>query len=96
MRTLLESQGRDPDSIRDIVDVGAATGLSSLALLETFPGARGITALDLSPHFLAVGSYLQERRHQQQQVCGGGGDDQKCNQMNNLSSLLIIFFKHPK
>ena len=63
MLSLLDKLGKAPDSILDVVDIGAATGLSSLALLEALPGARQIDALDLSPHFLAVGRYLQQQRH---------------------------------
>ena len=36
-------------------------GLSSLELLRAFPGSR-VTALDLSPHFVAVGKYEQQQR----------------------------------
>lgn len=39
----------------------SATGLSSLALLEAFPGAS-VTGVDLSPYFLAVGRYEQRER----------------------------------
>ena len=45
------------------MDVGCATGLSSLELLRAFPGAA-VTGVDLSPHFLAVGRHL----------CGDRGD----------------------
>lgn len=37
MQQLLEEQGARP--VQDILDVGAATGLSSLALLRAFPDA---------------------------------------------------------
>lgn len=40
-----------------ILDIGAATGLSSLALLKAFPGAS-VRGVDLSPYFVAVGLYL--------------------------------------
>ncbi len=40
-----------------ILDIGAATGLSSVALLEAFPGAS-VLGVDLSPYFVAVGRYL--------------------------------------
>ena len=56
---LLEEQNARP--VEDIVDLGAATGLSSLALLEAFPEAT-VTGIDLSPHFLAAGRYLQRQR----------------------------------
>lgn len=38
MQQLLEEGGARP--VRDILDVGAATGLSSLALLKAFPDAE--------------------------------------------------------
>ena len=44
----------------------SATGLSSLALLEAFPGARA-TGVDLSPHYLAVATVEQRER----EVCEG-------------------------
>jgi ubiquinone/menaquinone biosynthesis C-methylase UbiE len=60
---LLEEQhnqnARQP--VKDIVDFGAATGLSSLALLKAFPEAT-VTGIDLSPHFVAAGRYLQRQR----------------------------------
>lgn len=59
MQQLLAKSGAR--QVSEILDIGAATGLSSLALLKAFPGAS-VTALDLSPHFLAVGKYLQQQR----------------------------------
>lgn len=46
---------------RDIVDLGCATGLSTLELQHTFPEAD-ILGLDLSPYFLAVAKVLQRQR----------------------------------
>lgn len=45
----------------DIVDLGCASGLSSLELSETFHEAN-ILGIDLSPQFLAVAVALQEAR----------------------------------
>ncbi|KAG5176066.1 S-adenosyl-L-methionine-dependent methyltransferase [Tribonema minus] len=39
---------------KDIVDLGCSTGLSTLALSRTFPDARHITGVDLSPHMLSI------------------------------------------
>jgi trans-aconitate methyltransferase len=50
-----------PADVKSVLDLGCATGLSSLALSELFPAAH-ITGLDLSPHMVAVGRYHQERR----------------------------------
>ncbi len=50
--------GIDPACIRDVLDIGAATGLSSVALLEAFPGARIVRGIDLSQYFVAVGRYI--------------------------------------
>ncbi|KAK9917244.1 hypothetical protein WJX75_002270 [Coccomyxa subellipsoidea] len=47
--------------VRDAVDLGCATGLSTLELQSAFPAAS-FTALDLSPHFLAVARHLQQQR----------------------------------
>ena len=46
---------------RQIIDLGCASGLSSLELSKTFPDAQ-ILGIDLSPFFLAVAIALQEAR----------------------------------
>ena len=53
---------------QEILDVGCATGLSSLALLRCYPEAH-VTGVDLSPYMLAVGAHLQHKR----EVRGGAG-----------------------
>ncbi|KAF8061941.1 menG [Scenedesmus sp. PABB004] len=50
-----------PGDVRAVLDLGCATGLSSLALRELFPAAH-VTGVDLSPHMVAVGRYHQQRR----------------------------------
>jgi trans-aconitate methyltransferase len=50
-----------PGEMQAVLDLGCATGLSSLALAQLFPAAQ-ITGVDLSPHMVAVGRYPQERR----------------------------------
>ncbi len=47
--------------VKQIVDVGCATGLSSRALMSTFPAAH-VMGVDLSPYFVAVGRYQQRQR----------------------------------
>eukprot|EP00884_Botryococcus_braunii_P000693 jgi/Botrbrau1/10624/Bobra.154_1s0014.2 len=47
--------------VREVVDLGCATGLSSQELLRAFPGAR-VRGLDLSPHFISVARVLQRQR----------------------------------
>jgi SAM-dependent methyltransferase len=54
----LDAFGVDPACIRDVLDIGAATGLSSVALLEAFPGSRMVRGIDLSQYFVAVGRYI--------------------------------------
>lgn len=49
------------DAIQNVVDLGCATGLSSLELLRALPGSS-VTGVDLSPHFLAVAQYEQQQR----------------------------------
>ena len=70
------------DSVRDVLDLGAATGLSSLALLDTFPEASCI-GLDLSPYFIAAGKYLQRQRWETATAAAGapslGDDDTSSN-----------------
>lgn len=56
MAQLLQEQGVRPPT--RILDVGAATGLSSLKLLDAFSEAEEVVGIDLSPHFLAVGRYM--------------------------------------
>lgn len=67
MQQLLAEQGARP--VADILDVGSATGLSSLALLKAFPDAD-VTGIDLSPHMLAVGGYMQRQRQAQRAAAG--------------------------
>ena len=47
--------------IRTAVDLGCSTGLSTLELHAAFPEAQ-ITALDLSPYFIAVANHDQQQR----------------------------------
>lgn len=47
--------------IRHAVDLGCSTGLSTLELHTAFPEAQ-ITAVDLSPHFIAVAQVTQQQR----------------------------------
>ena len=47
--------------IRTAVDLGCSTGLSTLELHAAFPNAQ-ITALDLSPYFIAVAKHDQQQR----------------------------------
>ncbi|CAD7697384.1 unnamed protein product [Ostreobium quekettii] len=44
--------------VKDILDIGCSTGLSSKELLRTFPSAK-VTGIDLSPYFLAVARHEQ-------------------------------------
>lgn len=48
--------------MQDVVDLGCATGLSSLELLRALPEVESIIGIDLSPHFLAVAQYEQQQR----------------------------------
>ena len=50
--------------IRTAVDLGCSTGLSTLELHSAFPDAQ-ITAVDMSPYFIAVANHDQQQR----QVC---------------------------
>lgn len=50
-----------PDGVKAVLDLGCATGLSSLALAQLFPAAH-VTGVDLSPHMVAVGRHHQQRR----------------------------------
>jgi len=60
MTELLAKLDAQPNRPKDIVDVGCATGLSSLELARTFPDSR-ITGVDLSEYFLAVGRWNQSQ-----------------------------------
>ncbi len=51
-----------PQPPATILDLHCTVGLSSFALGAAFPQAA-ITALDFSPHYLAVARYEAERRH---------------------------------
>jgi len=48
-----------PDGAR-IVDLGCGTGISTRRLAACYPNAASLLGLDLSPHFLAVGTRLQQ------------------------------------
>lgn len=54
-------QELDIQTPHDIVDLGCASGLSSLELKRCFPHST-ILGLDLSPYFLSVARVLQQER----------------------------------
>ena len=56
----MEQAGVKSD-IRHAVDLGCSTGLSTLELHTAFHEAQ-ITAVDLSPHFIAVAQVTQQHR----------------------------------
>lgn len=56
-----QPQLQDPAAVKAVLDVGCATGLSSLALTELFPSAH-VTGVDLSPYMVAVGQFHQQQR----------------------------------
>lgn len=62
IKTLLSEEQACQDGIRQILDIGAATGLSSMELIHAFDptGERNvrIVGIDLSPYFVAVGRYM--------------------------------------
>lgn len=57
----LLQQARFATDIRHAVDLGCSTGLSTLELHDAFPDAQ-LTAVDLSPHFIAVATVTQRQR----------------------------------
>ncbi|CAM9486979.1 unnamed protein product [Heterosigma akashiwo] len=59
MMQVLDEAGFRP---KTIADLGCSTGLSSMKLARTFPGAREITGVDLSPHMVAVARHRQQTR----------------------------------
>lgn len=65
MREML--RGPEP---KDILDIGCSTGLSTVKLAETFPGARLIYAVDLSPHMLALGNYNLDKLEELKEARG--------------------------
>lgn len=65
MREML--RGPEP---KDILDIGCSTGLSTLKLAQTFPLARRITGVDLSPHMLAVARHNLRTREDQSSARG--------------------------
>jgi ubiquinone/menaquinone biosynthesis C-methylase UbiE len=65
--------------IEKILDVGAATGLSSLELMRAHPDAE-VVGIDLSPYFLAVGKYQQQQREKMNMsVVEGEGEEGSSN-----------------
>ncbi len=61
-RVLQQLLGQLDVTVQDVVDLGCATGLSSLELLRALPEVESIIGIDLSPHFLAVAQYEQQQR----------------------------------
>lgn len=61
-RTLEMLKDQGAPAPKDIVDLGCSTGLSTLALARTFPSARRITGVDLSPHMLSVACHQLKTR----------------------------------
>ena len=64
---------------KDILDIGCGVGMSTFTLQQTFPSAQ-MTGLDLSPYFLAIGCYREQRREQGKEAgvageAGGGKED---------------------
>lgn len=51
-----------PPQKLNVLDLGAATGLSSLALADALGPSAQVTGVDLSPHFVAVGRVEMARR----------------------------------
>ncbi|KAI7839394.1 hypothetical protein COHA_006795 [Chlorella ohadii] len=99
----VREQGARP--VKDILDVGAATGLSSLALLQAFPGAQ-VTGIDLSPHMIAVGRYLQRQRNAERAAAGqqpeqlrfvhGAGEDTRLpDGCMDLVSIMLVCHELP-
>jgi len=100
MLQLLEEQDARP--VKDIVDIGAATGLSSIALLKAFPEAR-ITGIDLSPHFLAAGRYLQRlredktgKKEQLMFIHGQAEDTKLASESVDLVSMSLVCHELPE
>lgn len=60
LKQLMQSASVSTD-IQTAVDLGCSTGLSTSELHAAFPQAH-ITALDLSPHFIAVAKHDQQQR----------------------------------
>lgn len=102
MQQLMAEGGARP--VRDVLDVGAATGLSSLALLKAFPEAE-VTGIDLSPHMLAVGTYLQRQRALRRPpgaaperlrfVHGAGENTRMPDQSFDLVSVMLVCHELP-
>lgn len=72
MQSHMLALGVDPTrDVHDILDMGAASGLSSCELMRAFPGAY-VTGVDLSPHFLAVGRCAGTQAGVGTRATGGG------------------------
>lgn len=50
-----------PTPPQDILDLGCSVGMSSFALQQTYPQAK-VTGVDLSPYFLAVANYQNQKQ----------------------------------
>ena len=92
----------DHRSIKKVLDLAAATGLSSLELLSAFPGCH-VTALDLSPFFIAVGKHLQNKRMSSSSfeepitfVHGLAEDTNLPSNSQDLVSICLVLHECPK
>ena len=97
MKALLEEQ--NAREIKDVIDFGAATGLSSVALLEAFPNASQVVALDLSPYFIAVGNYIHEEKVRTGELVflHGAAEDTKLDDESfDLVSMCLLLHELPE
>ncbi|XP_068650581.1 uncharacterized protein [Aristolochia californica] len=85
-------------AIRDILDIGCSVGVSTRFLAERFPSAQ-ITALDLSPYFLAVAQYKEKQNFSRSKpirwIHGKGESTGLPSHSFDLVSIAYVFHECP-
>lgn len=90
-----------PDTLTEIVDLGCGVGMSTVSLRSIFPRAR-CTGVDLSPYFLAIAQYreqrdgLQSRANPIQWVHAAAENTHLPAQCYDLVSACLVFHELPQ
>ncbi|KAK4420917.1 Adaptin ear-binding coat-associated protein 2 [Sesamum alatum] len=86
-------------AIREILDIGCSVGVSTRFLADKFPSAK-VTGLDLSPYFLAVAQYKDNKINQGTEpirwIHGNGENTGLPSKSFDLVSIAYVFHECPE
>ncbi|KAL0328259.1 UNVERIFIED_CONTAM: Arsenite methyltransferase [Sesamum calycinum] len=86
-------------TIREILDIGCSVGVSTRFLADKFPSAK-VTGLDLSPYFLAVAQYKDNKMNQGTEpirwIHGNGENTGLPSKSFDLVSIAYVFHECPE